>query len=39
MGGLLTLSKIRHTATLGQKKKGVEGIKEDRRGLMNRALA
>jgi hypothetical protein len=37
--GLLTFTEIGHTAALGQKKKGVEGLKEHCRGLMNRALA
>ncbi len=34
----LTLSKIRHPAALGQKKKRVKGLEEDRRRLMDRTL-
>jgi hypothetical protein len=36
---LLTLPKIHHTTTLGQEKKRVESLKENRRGLVNRTLA
>lgn len=35
---LLTLSEIGHAAPFGQEKKGVESLKENGRGLMNRAL-
>jgi hypothetical protein len=36
---ILTLPKIRHTATLGQEKKGVEGLKKNGRRLVNGTLA